>query len=89
MAARRFSKLTLRRLMSLRSGRRQRPSRLASEKCDELPPPRRGWTEGRNGRIDLRGSNGDAVTSRKAAAQLVARKPDVILAMGSLSVTAL
>jgi putative ABC transport system substrate-binding protein len=40
-------------------------------------------------RIDLRGSNGDAVTSRKAAAELVARKPDVILAMGSLSVTAL
>jgi putative ABC transport system substrate-binding protein len=50
---------------------------------------RLGWTEGRNVRIDLRGSTGDAVAARQAAAELVASKPDVILAMGSISVTAL
>jgi putative tryptophan/tyrosine transport system substrate-binding protein len=50
---------------------------------------RLGWTEGRNVRIDLRGSAGDPVASRQQATELVALKPDVILAMGSLPVTSL
>jgi putative tryptophan/tyrosine transport system substrate-binding protein len=50
---------------------------------------RLGWTEGRNVRIDLRASAGDAVAARRLAADLVTLKPDVILAMGSQSVTSL
>src|SRR5262249_6854489 len=50
---------------------------------------RLGWTEGRNVRIDLRASAGDAAAARRVAAELVALKPDVILAMGSQAVTSL
>jgi putative ABC transport system substrate-binding protein len=46
-----------------------------------------GWTDGRNVRIDYRWPAGDADKARKyAAAALV---PDVILAVGSLSLTPL
>jgi putative tryptophan/tyrosine transport system substrate-binding protein len=48
-----------------------------------------GWSEGGNVRIDLRASAGDVVASRRIAAELVALKPDVILAMGSQSVASL
>src|SRR4029453_17566728 len=47
---------------------------------------RLGWSEDGNVRIDLRASAGDVVPSRRIAAELVAPKPDVILAMGSQSV---
>jgi|SRR5215510_2253982 len=50
---------------------------------------RLGWTEGRNVRIDLRATAGDAAAARRVAAELVALKPDVILAMGSQAVTSL
>jgi putative ABC transport system substrate-binding protein len=50
---------------------------------------RLGWSEGGNVRIDLRASVGDVVASRRIAAELVALKPDVILAMGSQSVASL
>jgi len=43
-----------------------------------------GWTEGRNVRIDVRASGGDAATTRQFAKELVALKPDVILVTGSL-----
>src|SRR5437763_4130521 len=43
-----------------------------------------GWTAGRNLRIDYRWTGGDPPTIRKFAADLVALKPDVILASGSL-----
>jgi putative ABC transport system substrate-binding protein len=42
-----------------------------------------GWSEGRNLRIDVRWGLGDAERIRKAAAELVALAPDVILANGS------
>jgi putative ABC transport system substrate-binding protein len=48
-----------------------------------------GWTEGRNIRIDIRWGENDADRDRKYAAELVALAPDVILAAGTLSVTAL
>jgi putative tryptophan/tyrosine transport system substrate-binding protein len=41
-----------------------------------------GWTDGRNVRIDVRWSAGDADRGRKYAAELVALAPDVILASG-------
>src|SRR5262245_36844862 len=47
---------------------------------------RLGWTEGRNVRIDTRAGAGDAVATRKYAAELVALGPDVILATGALPV---
>ena len=50
---------------------------------------RLGWTEGRNLRIDSRAGAGNLVTMRKYAAELVALAPDVILASGAASVTAL
>jgi putative tryptophan/tyrosine transport system substrate-binding protein len=48
-----------------------------------------GWTEGGNVRIDDRWPAGDADKARKYAAELVALAPDVILAVGSLSLTPL
>ena len=48
-----------------------------------------GWTEARNIRIDIRWGENDVDRDRKYAADLVALAPDVILAAGTLSVTAL
>lgn len=49
-----------------------------------------GWTEGRNIRIDLRWAAGDlAQSSKKYAAELVALKPDVLLATAGPTVAAL
>ena len=42
-----------------------------------------GWTEGSNLRFDDRWAGGDRALIRKQAAELVALKPDVILAIGS------
>ena len=50
---------------------------------------RLGWIEGRNIRIDIRWGENDVDRDRKCAADLVALTPDVILAAGTLSVTAL
>jgi putative ABC transport system substrate-binding protein len=44
-----------------------------------------GWTDGRNVRIDVRWSAGDAQRARKYAAEIVALSPDVIMVNGSLS----
>ena len=48
-----------------------------------------GWTDGRNMRIDVRWSTGDATRSRRYAAELVALAPDVIMAAASSAVSAL
>src|SRR5262249_50344764 len=48
-----------------------------------------GWTEGRNIRFDVRWDGGTADSARKAAAELVALSPDVILAAGVVSLGAL
>jgi putative ABC transport system substrate-binding protein len=48
-----------------------------------------GWTEGRNVRIDVRWTEGDAALERKFATELVALTPDVILATASPTVAAL
>jgi putative ABC transport system substrate-binding protein len=48
-----------------------------------------GWTIGRNVRIDYRWYAGNADAARKYAAELVAPAPDVILASGTLGVTAI
>jgi putative tryptophan/tyrosine transport system substrate-binding protein len=48
-----------------------------------------GWTEGKNVRIDVRWSAGDAALDRKFATELVALTPDVILATASPTVAAL
>src|SRR5712671_981303 len=48
-----------------------------------------GWTDGRNVRIDYRWGAGDADRIRKYAAELVALAPDVILASGTATVSAL
>ena len=45
-----------------------------------------GWTDGRNVRIDTRWAAGNAATTRKYAAELVALAPDVILAGGAAAV---
>jgi putative ABC transport system substrate-binding protein len=50
---------------------------------------RLGWTQGRNLRIDLRESAGDTGTTRRYATELVALRPDVILAIGSSTVSRL
>jgi putative ABC transport system substrate-binding protein len=48
-----------------------------------------GWSVGRNVKIDYRFATGDAEQIRQYAAELVALKPDVILATGSLVTAAL
>jgi putative ABC transport system substrate-binding protein len=48
-----------------------------------------GWSDGRNVRIDYRWSAGENERYRRNAAELVALKPDVILASGGASVAAL
>src|SRR6516225_10767978 len=48
-----------------------------------------GWSDGRNIRIDIRWGENDLDRDRKYAAELVALTPDVILAAGTLGVTAL
>jgi putative ABC transport system substrate-binding protein len=47
-----------------------------------------GWTDGRNVRIDYRWYAGNADAARKYAAELVALAPDIVLASGTLGVTA-
>jgi putative ABC transport system substrate-binding protein len=48
-----------------------------------------GWTDGGNVRIEVRWGENDVEKDRKYAAELVKFAPDVILASGTLSVTAL
>jgi putative tryptophan/tyrosine transport system substrate-binding protein len=48
-----------------------------------------GWTDGRNVRIDIRWTAGDADRMRRFAVELVALAPDVILASGGTVVAAL
>src|SRR5262249_40524257 len=48
-----------------------------------------GWVEGRNVQFDLRWTGGNADLYRKYAAELVALKPDVILATSGPTVAAL
>jgi putative tryptophan/tyrosine transport system substrate-binding protein len=48
-----------------------------------------GWTDGHNIRIDTRWSGSEADSYRKFAAELVALRPDAILASASASVAAL
>jgi putative ABC transport system substrate-binding protein len=48
-----------------------------------------GWSDGRNVRIDTRWSTNDIGHTRRAAAELAALVPDVILATGTVSVAAL
>ena len=48
-----------------------------------------GWSDGRNVRIDVRWGVDDVDRERRYAAELVALAPDVVLASGTLSVTAL
>ena len=45
-----------------------------------------GWDEGRNIRIEMRATAGNAGAARKYAAELVAFAPDVILALGGSQV---
>src|SRR5262249_942687 len=48
-----------------------------------------GWSEGRNVRIDIRWGGDDVERDRRYAAELIALGPDVIVAAGTLAVTAL
>jgi ABC-type uncharacterized transport system substrate-binding protein len=47
---------------------------------------RLGWSEGRNIRLDFRSGGATAVERRKNAAELIALAPDIIFAIGSISV---
>jgi putative tryptophan/tyrosine transport system substrate-binding protein len=49
----------------------------------------RGWSVGRNVRIDIRGTTANAAEIRRHATELVALAPDVILSIGTPSVAAL
>jgi putative ABC transport system substrate-binding protein len=48
-----------------------------------------GWNDGRNVRIDIRWGEDKIALERKYAAELIALAPDIILASGTLSMTAL
>jgi putative ABC transport system substrate-binding protein len=46
----------------------------------------RGWTEGRNVRVDIRWGENNVEHNRRYAAELIALSPDIILASGTLAV---
>jgi putative ABC transport system substrate-binding protein len=73
-------------LMSVAADDPEAPARVGafSQGLAEL-----GWTIGRNVRIDYRWYAGDTDSARKYAAELVALAPDVILATGTVGVTAI
>jgi putative tryptophan/tyrosine transport system substrate-binding protein len=73
-------------LMSVAADDPEAPARVGafSQGLAEL-----GWTIGRNVRIDYRWYAGNADAARKYAAELVALAPDVVLASGTVGVTAL
>lgn len=48
-----------------------------------------GWSDGRNVQLDIRWGSNDLDNQRKYAAELVARAPEIVLASGTVSVTAL
>jgi putative ABC transport system substrate-binding protein len=48
-----------------------------------------GWTDGRNARFDIRWAGGSAERMREIVAEIVALKPDVIVANGTPTVAAL
>jgi len=48
-----------------------------------------GWNDGRNVRIDIRWCETDAERARRYAQELIALAPDILLAEGTVSVTAL
>jgi putative ABC transport system substrate-binding protein len=48
-----------------------------------------GWTDGKNVQIEARWSAGEAAITRKQAAELVALKPDVVLATGNAGTEAI
>src|ERR1700690_1192363 len=48
-----------------------------------------GWAEGRNARFDIRWAGGSAERMRGIVAEIVALKPDVIVANGTPTVAAL
>jgi putative ABC transport system substrate-binding protein len=48
-----------------------------------------GWTDGRNAQIDIRWGSNDLDDQRKYATELVALAPEIILASGTASVTAI
>jgi putative ABC transport system substrate-binding protein len=50
---------------------------------------RLGWTEGRNMRIVVRGASGSSGATHKYAAELVSLAPDVILAIGNVTMSPL
>src|SRR5258708_36944116 len=73
-------------LLSTGEGDPQRQAQLAAfvQRLMEL-----GWTDGRNARLDIRWSAGDADAARKYATELVALAPDVALTDTSSSVATL
>lgn len=48
-----------------------------------------GWTDGRNVKLEIRWSAGDPADARRAAAELVAHGPDVVLATGGVGIGAM
>lgn len=48
-----------------------------------------GWTDGSNVQVDIRLGDSNSARVRSLATQLIAQKPDVVLAVGSLSVAVL
>jgi putative ABC transport system substrate-binding protein len=73
-------------LMNVAADDPEGPSRLAvfQQALQQL-----GWSEGRNVRIDIRYGANDVDRDRTCATELVALAPDVILAAGTLGVSAL
>jgi putative ABC transport system substrate-binding protein len=73
-------------LMTLAAGDPQSQARLAAfqQALQQL-----GWSDGRNVRIDLRWHENDADRARTYAQELIALAPDIFLAEGTVSVTAL
>ena len=84
LAARAQQSQRLRRVGVLMSTAADDPLSIARYTAFLQGPQALGWTDGRNVRIDVRWSAGDAQRARKYAAEIVALSPDVIMTNGSI-----
>ena len=89
LAARAQQSEQMRRIAVLMNGVEDEPQGQARIAAFQQTLQQLGWSEGRNVRIDIRWGANDVERDRRYAAELIALAPDVIIAVGTLAVTAL
>src|SRR6516165_9619145 len=89
LAARAQQREQMRRIGVLMNRAADDPTGQARLKAFQQALQQLGWSDGRNVQIDVRWGENDADRSRRCAQELVALASDILLASGTVSVTAL